>query len=196
MHRLFTLWLVSVLTSWAPPGRKHEQFPAARETEQEAIVRYHSLATDVLDVAFDPAEAPLFGGPEWKARANTALLMASIILKESGLRKDVDTGEGKHARGDNGRSVCVMQVNVGDGLVPLDGEPGTWGAKELLSDRKKCLRAGLGLMRRSFNACRGPLEYRLASYASGRCDAGKQASANRIRAFLRARDLHPLLLPK
>jgi hypothetical protein len=195
MHKLFIPWLVAVITSWAPPGRPQMTYPDATETAEEAVARYRSIASDALDVAYDESEAPLFGGAEWRARADTALMLLAVALKESGFRKDVDTGLGKMAKGDGGRSVCLMQINVGTGTVPVDGVIGTWGADTLLQDRKNCFRAALHLMRRSFRQCQGGSDLRLAAYASGSCDKGHQASQNRMRAFLRARDRYPLRLP-
>lgn len=197
MHKILITWLVGVLVSWVPPGRKLEQFPEARETQEEALARYHSIASDALDVAFLEEERPLFGGAEWTGRARTALLILSVALKESGFRKDVDLGKGKMAKGDNGRSVCLMQLNLGTGTVPVkDAEVGSWDAAAVLGDRKKCFRAALHLMRRSFHSCGGPLQGRLAAYASGSCDKGQQASFNRIRAYQRAWERHPISLPK
>jgi hypothetical protein len=188
MHPLI-IWLYLALVAWVPPWKKMEMYPEAFEREQDAQVRYVAIASDVLMVAFDPVEKPLFSGDAWTARSKTALLMLSVALKESGFRKDVDFGEGPQARGDNGRSVCLMQINVGAGLVPLPGEPGTWRADDLLKDRKKCFRAGLHMIRRSFHACPGAP---LAAYASGTCDKGVQASANRISAYRRALGRFPI----
>ena len=186
------MWLVGIIAIWAPPGRKIETFPDAKERPSEAMDRYKSIAEDLVAVAFDPSERPLFKGPPRTARAKTALLMAAIALKESGFRKDVDFGLGKMGRGDQGRSVCLLQLNVGAGKVPLPGEPGTWGAEDLLKDRKKCFRAGLHMVRRSMSACRGSILKSLSGYTSGSCEKGHQASENRIRAYQRALERSPL----
>lgn len=197
MHKVLIFWLVSVLTAWVPPGRRVESYPDSWETKEQALARYHSFAEDLLDVAFDPEEQPLFQGPSWRARAKTALLLAAIALKESGLRKDVDYDLGKLARGDSGRSVCVMQIHVGEGTVPAPGIVGTWKAKDLTGpeNRKNCFRAGLHLVRRSFHACKGAVVDKLAGYTSGSCDKGLEASGQRIRAYKRALAKHPSPVP-
>jgi len=192
---LIVFWLVTVIAAWVPPGRKIEMFPEAKETKQEALDRYKSIAEDLVAVAFDPEEKPLFRGSDWSARSKTALLLASVALKESGYRKDVDFGLGKMGRGDQGRSVCLLQLNVGTGKVPLPGVPGTWGAEDLLADRKKCFRAGLGMIRRSMSACRGSILKSLAGYTSGSCEKGQQSSENRVRAYLRALERFPVPRP-
>jgi hypothetical protein len=189
MHKIFIPWLLSTLLSWAPPGRSVETYPEAKETKEEAVARYTSIANDFLEIAFDPEEKPLFAGNELLARQRTAVLLASIALKESGFRKDVDFGHGKMARGDQGRSVCLMQVNVGKEAVEVRGQK--WFAEDLLSDRKKCIRAALHRVRRSFNACRGPLDVRLAVYTSGNCEKGLRSSSERINAFRRAWSKNP-----
>jgi len=196
MHKLFIPWLLSVLVSWVPPGRHIEVYPDSWETKEQGIARYTSYAEDLLEVAFDPEEAPLFRGPPWAARLKTALLLAAISLKESGLRKDVDSDTGKLARGDHGRSVCVMQINLGEGKVPLEGELGKWTAKDLvgLDNRKNCFRVGLRMVRRSFKACGGQTVSKLAGYTSGSCDKGLAKSQERIRAYNTALARHPKVL--
>jgi len=197
MHKILVHWLVSVMVAWVPPGRKVEIFPNSWETREQALERYHAFAEDLLDVAFDPEEPPLFQGAAWAARSKTALLLAAIALKESGLRKDVDLDIGTLARGDKGKSVCSLQINVGTGTVPADGVVGTWTAKELVGgdNRKNCFRAGLHLVRRSFRACKGATVTKLAGYTSGSCDKGLQASQNRVRAYMRALERHPRIAP-
>lgn len=184
-------WIVKKISSWSPPGKTF--YPEAAETEKEALDRYESIASDVLDVAFDPTETPIFNGPSGRIR--TAALILAVARAESGFRKDVDFGIGPQSKGDGGRSWCLMQIMMGHGIngktktrislnddeVKYTSDPDDLGGEDLISDRKQCFRVGMRLMRKSFNACsRLPILERLASYASGSCNGGKDASKNRI----------------
>jgi hypothetical protein len=163
MIELVTTWLVGAMIAWVPP---------LHDTDR---VRYESIARDMVAVAYDDQEAPLFTGAD--GRAKTALLMASIASFESQYRADVDDGR---VTGDHGRSFCLMQVQVGGGKT-AEG----WTGQDLTQDRKKCLRAALKRMRISFDWCKDhALEDRLAGYTSGQCRDGEQLSRNR---FWRAR---------
>ena len=98
MIELVTTWLVGAMIAWVPPLHDADR------------VRYESIARDMVAVAYDDQEAPLFAGAD--GRAKTALLMASIASFESQYRADVDDGR---VTGDHGRSFCLMLVQVGGG---------------------------------------------------------------------------------
>lgn len=190
-------WILSFMVSVAPPGRTmyHSE---AQETKKEALVRYEDIAKDVIEVVYDPKTKPLFGG-KW-GRARTASLILSIMLHESAFAKNVDYGVGKYARGDQGRSWCLMQMNVGKGRAWSRGggynikhdRPWRYGDKpedivqgasgpEMVKDRRKCITEGLRLIRISFRSCRSrPLKERLNVYASGNCKYGSQGSRVRM----------------
>jgi hypothetical protein len=58
--------------------------------------------------------------------------------------------------------------------------------KEMVTDRRKCIREGLRLIRLSFRACRtNPLKERLNIYASGNCKYGGQGSRIRMGAAIK-----------
>ena len=189
-------WAVKKIVSWSPPGVNF--YPDAKETKEEAIERYTSIASDAIQTAFDPNEAPVFGGPNGRIR--TVALILSVAMAESGFRKDVDLGIGKHAKGDNGRSWCLSQIQLG---VSTNGKTKTRialnndkvqfttnsddiGGEDLVKDRKKCFRVSLRMMRQSFGACsRLPTEERLASYASGSCSGGLASSRVRVRMAMK-----------
>ncbi len=147
MTDVFWPWVLTAMVTWAPP-----------RTDAD-LTRYTSIASDIETVAYDPAEEPIAPGPEGRAR--TALLLASTAYDESFFRADVDAGE---ARGDGGKSVCVMQVWV-EGRT-REG----WTADELVADRLKCLRAALHILHGSMAWCRA-LEGgdRLGGYTHGKC---------------------------
>ena len=112
METLIT-WIMGFMIAAAPPGRK-TYVPEAEETREEALERYHDIAQDIAVVLYGPErEKSLCGGRY--AQARTVSVVLSLMLHESGFRKDVDYGLGKLARGDQGRSWCLMQLNVGTG---------------------------------------------------------------------------------
>lgn len=196
-------WIVERMVRWSPPGRP--TYDAAVETYEEGLRRYESAADDLIRVTYDPSEMPLFHGNY--ARAMTASLLASVAFHESSFRKDVDTGVGKYARGDNGRSWCLMQVMLGrpdkkTGRTPtrvvltekylrfipdtkknLEKYPDSIGGEDLVSDRSMCFRVGLRAAHLSFNQCgRRPVDERLTLYAGGKtCTAAKAVEKSRIR---------------
>ncbi len=98
-------YLVAAMTTWVP-------LHAHAEPKEETAARYDAIAHDAITVAYDESEAPLFGGPN--GRAETALLMLSVASLESSYQKSVDQGTRK---GDHGRSFCMMQIRVGDGVT-------------------------------------------------------------------------------
>lgn len=183
-HAIVVAWLVHLMMLWAPPEHRSKTYiPEAKETTEQATKRYIEIAQAVVDVAYNPEEAPIVTmKDESKARAHSALLMLSIALMESGLRRDVDFGIGKQGRGDGGRSWCLMQIQLGPGKVPdSDPEVGGWTGKDLVADRRKCFRTAMRMIRRSFTACQAnPFPHRLAAYASGSCDKGHAESASRL----------------
>src|SRR5438445_11528132 len=113
-------WLVAAMSAWAPPGPNDS-------------IRYDAIARDILTVALDPEESPVFDEPD--ARARTALVLASFAAAESGgFQIDVDSGKRRGARG----AVCMMQITVGP-----HGTSDGWSAKDLIENRSRCVRAGL-----------------------------------------------------
>jgi hypothetical protein len=159
------------MVSWAPPGSS--LIKDAVETPGEGRARYEEIARAAVSVAYDPATPPLFGGP--RGRAATVALLLSIAYHESGYRRDVDLGIGKLARG-SGKDSCLVQIRVGSGRTPQG-----WSHDDLVSDRDKCFRAGLALIRKSFGACRKQEQLdRLSAYTRGRCSSHEPLSRSRI----------------
>jgi hypothetical protein len=129
------------------------------------------------------------------------ILAASTF--ESSFRRDVDLGLGKLSRGDNGKSWCLNQINLGkadaDGNTPnrivvnigggykfTNNPDEGWSGTDLVQDRKKCFQAALAVIRSSFGATRNlPLEDRLKVYASGSVDKGEEASRRRMGLAIR-----------
>lgn len=191
-------WILSFIVSVAPPGRK-TFYPEAQETRVEAQERYESIAEDIVDVVYDPNTKALFRGSNGRSRTVSVIL--SIMLHESGFMRNVDYGVGKYARGDQGNSWCLMQLNIGAGRTlkwnVKHDRPPRWGddpadifdgykGEELVKDRQLCIREGLKILRLSFSSCRGlPLNQRLRVYASGSCENGAEGSAARMNTAIR-----------
>lgn len=193
-------WIVSLITSVAPMGRK-QYIPEATETVEEAKARYDSIASDAMMVAYDPQEKPLFHGSRGRARTLMVILSASTF--ESSFRKDVDLGIGKLAQGDGGKSWCLNQIQLGkvdaEGNTPnrivvtigggykFSNKPNEgWSGTDLVQDRQKCFHAALAVIRSSFAATsKLPLEDRLKVYASGSVDKGEEASRRRMGLAMR-----------
>jgi hypothetical protein len=188
-------WCVKRMSLWAPPGRSF--YENAKETPEDAIVRYGEVAKDAIAVVYDPAEVPLFTGRIGRART-LAVILAVSDSESGGYRKDVDFGIGSYSKGDGGKSWCLGQINLGlagpDGKTSLRVEltPKYWeyaktkdsglGGEDLVQDRKACFRVQLHMIRQSFATCSSlPVLERLGIYASGKsCEAGKTASQSRI----------------
>jgi hypothetical protein len=180
-------WILTFLLSMVPPG--HCTYGCSGETAEQTIARYKAISQDLAEVV--QSEPPVFPGNH--SYAKTSAILASIGYFESALSPRVEAGE---LRGDDGKSVCLLQLNVGSGKTPAwnqksnrfasdrdnpaDVVPG-YSAAELLSDRKNCIRAGLRLVRVSINSCsrHGVLEG-LRTYASGSCAKGSRESQLRM----------------
>lgn len=198
MH-LIIAWILAFIVVQAPPGRP-QFITAAKETLPDATARYDSIASDIAEVVYDTNEAPLFKGPDGRIR--TVGVILSIMLHESGFRKDVDNGQGALAVGDGGRSWCMMQVQLGRANASghtnqriildadtfsyaFDGKTG-FGGEDLVRDRKTCIRVGLHIIRKSFTSCaKLPALQLLNAYASGVCEKGQVESGRRMGLALR-----------
>lgn len=175
-------WLLSVMLSAVPPGKS--RFPReAIESAEAGRARYEAIAETVARVAFDEAEKPLYDGP--RARERTAALLLALAYHESSFRRDVDYGVGPHAHG-GGPYHCLLQIRV------VDRTPEGWTGRDLVTDREKCIRAGLHLLQRSRNHCKkqGPDAW-LRLYASGHCTRGRVAVEKRLDTLARWLKKHP-----
>lgn len=200
-------WAFSQMTTWSPPG--HSFYPDAKESEDEAKARYRSIVRDAMAVAYDPSEPPLFVNRKfvngkWDVsddpigRAKTLAVILAIADSESGgYRKDVDFNIGKLARGDGGKSWCVMQILLsrpdangqtstrialkGDQYEYVYTKDKGYGGEDLIANRRTCFRVALHMARESFRACANlPVEERLSIYAGGDCTVGRAASRVRV----------------
>jgi hypothetical protein len=151
-------WVLAAMMTWVPLRSDAE------------LTRYDAIAHDFAAVALDAAEEPPFSGD--LGRAKTALLMASIASFESGYRADVDDGR---TTGDHGQSYCIMQVRV------IGKTREGYAGKDLIEDRKKCMRVALRFIRESFRWCQASaLEDRLSGYTVGSCKENERFSRDRV----------------
>lgn len=167
-------WALALMTAAAPPGR------TAHENADDGGGRYAAIARDVVAVA--ESEPPLFGGS--RGRERTVALLLAVAYKESAFDRRVDVGEVRGAKGE-----C--------GLWQIMPEGRSCG--ELVTDRRSGAREALRRMRRSQAACLRPgvpVELMLAAYASGRCDAGHEASRARVELAERWYRLRPPPAPE
>lgn len=167
----------------APPETvsKYAQ-PGHAETVEQVRARYHSIASDLVSVVFDPAETTPYG-QGFIGRLRTGALVLAVATMESGFARDVDVGpcyrgpSNQGGRCDAGRSACLLQIQVGIGNTK-EG----WSRADLTKDRKKCFKAGLRMMRQSISSCRkNPPLHGLAAYASGTCSRGLKESEARMK---------------
>ena len=171
------MWLTIAMLAWVPP-QKGQEGPEAQ--------RYAAIALSALDVAFDPAERPLFSGPH--GRAQSPLQLLAIAGFESSYRRDVQLGEKRGKAGDS----CLMQIVISGNRrmhltdltyewhgPPKSGEESsglTW--RDLVGeDTHTCFRAGLHEVRESFQIC-----HDLSMYTSGQCNHDIKAKHREQRA--------------
>jgi hypothetical protein len=127
-----------------------------------------SIAEAAVEVA--STEPPLFPGN--KGIAKTVALILSVASHESGFVLA--------SKGDGGRSGCLMGIMTNEGKV----QEGT--LQELIEDPRKCIRAGVRVLRLSMNACRSrPFNDWLGVYASGSCSKGLKQSSEMMRTTVK-----------
>jgi hypothetical protein len=192
----FIAWVMIFLAQYAPPGRP-QYLKEAIETKEEATARYESIAKDIATVVFDEDEKVITGGDQGRLRMASIIL--SIILHESGVRKDVDYGLGKQSRGDGGRSWCLMQLQIGKGKTlpwnkvqhrfflpkdPPEELAPQYTGEEIIKDRVKCIRSGLHVIVGTACTRYAPGDW-LKAYASGSCSGGAEASRSRMNLAIR-----------
>ena len=165
MHISLIQWAVAAMMTWVPPIHSYDE------------ARYNVIAKDVIEVAFDENELPLFKGPV--GRTKTVLQILAIASFESTFREDIGSGKVRGKAGD----ICWMQIVVPEGKrVLLTKEKYQWSRSEGLTsedliDSKTCFRVALHMMRESIEICRD-----LSLYTSGRCNHDPQANNRELRA--------------
>lgn len=162
-------WLLNATLSWQEPyairGGKEGVPP---ETRAQHMERRRAIVRDVLRVAMDSSEQPLFDGDDGRLR--TALFMLAIMRFESSYDLRVDRFHcAAMPKGycDGGAAWCMGQVHTGPSGYTAEG----WTGPQLLKDRTKCARAQLHILQACLRMCAGPVTWQSFSpYASGTCD--------------------------
>ena len=188
MNALLVVWLTLAMLAWCPP-------PKGKEGPE--TMRYATIAWTALDVAFDPAEKPLFDGPH--GRSKTALQLLAIAGFESSFRRDVQMGQTRGKAGDS----CLMQIIPASAgikkkrmqLTPLlykwseprlEPGPDDIRAEDIEGpDAHLCFRLGLHIVRESFQIC-----HDLSMYTNGKCNKELKAKHREQRAHQHYR-MHP-----
>ena len=196
--QLLIVWLTAAMLAWSPPPPAAGQASTSHVYGAEAQ-RYAEIARDALDVAFDPAEKPLFEGPH--GRSKTALQILAIAGFESSYRKDVQMGTKRGKAGDS----CLMQVIIPSApgsvkkrlqlstvyggtykWVAADSDESGYTADDLVgSDVHTCFRVGLHIARESFQIC-----HDLSMYTNGKCNKEIKAKHREMRAHQHYK-MHP-----
>ena len=175
MNVTLASWIMQVLLMIHPPEKMERSW---KETTSEITARYQLIANDLSEVIEAESsktnpetshlDNPIFEGDYGKFQ--TAALMLSIAYYESNFHKLVDNGKWK---GDNGKSWCLMQVNLNNGNVYIGSpEMKKWTGNDLVNDHKKCFKAGLAIIKQSINDCskKGFVGFDLLSeYTTGHC---------------------------
>jgi len=134
------------------------------EDAMQKEIRLWEITQDISAVSID--ENP---DNPWPLAVKVATWAASESI---GFNKNVDAGI---QRGDSGRSWCIMQIHVMNGVTQQG-----WKGVELVTDRTKCIKAGIDVMNWSQKVCKNnPEHLQLAAYASGRCDWAHTLTKNR-----------------
>lgn len=171
---LLVVWLTAAMLAWSPPE------PSRQEPESK---RYAKIAQSALDIAFDPAEKPLFAGPT--GRSKTALQLLAIAGFESNFREDVQNGIKRGKAGD----ACLMQIIVPrtktlrlteltyEWVSAASEEHGLTADDLVGPNTHTCFRAGLHMVRESFQICGD-----LSMYTNGQCNHETKAKHRELRA--------------
>jgi hypothetical protein len=165
-------WILSVLHIIAPV--KERTVYIRNESATEMTARYELLAKQMAKAI--QTRDKLFDNDADGVK--TAALVLSIAKYESDF--DARVARGK-LRGDNGRSWCYMQMNIGNN--PLSYGPTEirgWKGADLVQDPTKCFIAGIETLRISMSACKyfkGAGQ--ISAYTSGTCQNGEKGAIYR-----------------
>jgi hypothetical protein len=177
---LLAAWLFAAMIKAVTPG-KYLAPPENVETVDDARARYQEIAAAAAEVALDPDERSVFPGDDGRRR--TAALLLSLSMYESGWKRDVDLGIGKHDKPVKASRQywCIMQIGV-DGKTTSEG----WTGPDLVADRTRCFRAGLHRLQRARGYCRaqGPDAW-LRMYTLGSCTRGEKGAEQRLASVRR-----------
>jgi hypothetical protein len=187
-EKLFVYTLTAMLT-WVPLARHARLDPS----EDATRARYESIATAIVHVVLDPAEAPLYREPTDDAgRARSALLLAVLAWFEGNYLARVDEGRCLPKECDNGAAVTLWQLHPDGGFV-LRGDVYSYhrifptldsiGPVELLADREVAARVALHIARESLQHHAGLCRYTGEGAKGEGCPKANDREGNATRYF-------------
>lgn len=189
----FVAWAISLIESLSPS----DKLVCETESKAEVTARYQDIAEAIDLVVHDKTVDTIYDGPQ--ADYKEAATLVSIANWESGgFQKSADDGR---RRGDNGKSWCLTQQNIGNwhtndwnetqrrSWLSTDSKTDKvakgWYGPELIKSHFKCMMAARRVMWESFRMCKdNPLLEKLNAYTSGKCTTGKFASQERMNTTL------------
>jgi len=158
MEPTLTAWTLSTILALAPATSKGE-------TADQYRARLGRIAADVTAVVERSAPLPGLTGEQ-----TLALVLATAHQESAGFQRNIDDGT---LLGDHGQSFCLMQIRARKGHVPThDAVARTWTGADLIADRRKCVAAGVAMLRDAMTMCaaKGMKGSALISpYLVGRC---------------------------
>jgi hypothetical protein len=116
MQTAVVAWLVVAIHAWGARPEPAAGTPARADLD----ARYETIAAEIVAVAFDATEPPLYPGPQGRAR--TALLLASIDAHESRYEERIARGRCNRGECDSGLAVGAYQIHAGPYGIRLVGE--------------------------------------------------------------------------
>jgi len=185
-------YILTAILSWCPP---EVYFRPYGETVDQARERLSGITTDIVTVAFDKSEPPVFTGGA--GRVKTALLQAAIASKENAYQRFVDEGAcnkpdyvaDRRGTCDGGHAFSLWSLHVfgggylllGDGTITTARYVPTLAAAHpelvidgpaLLADRKTAIRVAQRLERRTLRQY-----HSLCEYTGESCDEDRHPKA-------------------
>jgi hypothetical protein len=171
MHSKLILWLSAAMLRWM-----HVDTMPNEAAKAVLVAHYRDVAADASEVAFDPAEPPLFSGD--LGRMKTASLIVAVAGLEGAYQDKI--------LGDKSQSACMMQIHLpgssrialkGDGFAYSVSPADSYSKADLNADRKACLRVGLHILRNSIKTCG---KENLSAYTSGHCSPREPKAEYRL----------------
>lgn len=120
-------WLLLAVQAWGAPVRK--------DARAEADADRMQIALDIASVVYDPAEPPLYRGPDGRAR--TGMLLASIGALETRFVERIVRGHCHPHECDGGLAVGLLQIHAGPFGIAYRGT----GAMQCTAKSDECLSA-------------------------------------------------------
>ena len=126
---VIVIWLAALLTAMTPNLSNEPEYRAGRspdEANDMAISARFDVAQEIVDIAYDFGEAPLYRGAY--ARAQTSALLAVVFSLESRLSPRIRLGHCRSGECDSGDAAGIAQIH-----------PGKWGMRFTETSYRYCV---------------------------------------------------------